>query len=185
MKLNMWLWTAAVIVMFAPTHGQAQRTSSRGTAIQPNFQYDDISRRSTQRTEREERRKKEAEEARKKAEEEKRNKERQERRQRYEQERREREEGRNKKDEGENNAQARRPADKRAPAPRAAAAAEAPVDPTTREVTDVMLDSVRTRTVDFEPARASDNPGLLLLNPPKYDNTNRTRAGDYGIGQAL
>lgn len=153
--------------------------------------YEDISKRNTRSNEREERKKKEAEEARKKAEDEKR---REERRKRYEAEKKERGEQQpgvtttgSRKTTGTKSAAVPRgkPTASRGAAATQPVTAGGSTDPTTEEVNEVILNAVKTRTVEFDVDKAKKSKSIILLNEPKYDAKDRIRAGDTGIAQPL
>lgn len=158
------------------------------------FDYQDPSQRKTRRTEREDRQKKEAEEAKKKAEEAKRNKEREERMKRWQDERAKRDDGKSKQ--GGTTTASGHPAQGsgKPGAPQTAKGANSAAmpktaggntDPTTREVTEVMLDAIKTQHVNFDLKEARDNPSVILLNPPQTDPSQRRRAAEGSIAQPL
>lgn len=143
--------------------------------------YRDLSKKDNQRTQREERKKREAEEAKRKAEEEKR---RQERTQRWQQE----QARRNPQRTPATNAKDSKTSSGKSAISRGVGNKSVPdgsSDPTMREITEVMLDAVKTRKVDFDPEEARDQPNLILLNSPVFDATTRVRAGDASIAQPL
>lgn len=199
--MHKFLWVAivAAAVAFLPDNGFAQRGdvrgSSRGNARgsargDSGIDYRDISQRNTQRTEREARQKKEAEAARKKAEEEKKRKEREERMQRWREDRNRRDDRGNasSKEASGKATEVGKAGDRRKPGE----PASAPVttggsyDPTTRQVTEVMLDAVKTQEVKFSRAEAAEDPSIILLNEPRHNPEERKRATDFiGIGRPL
>lgn len=149
--------------------------------------YEDISKRKTRSTEREDRKKREAEEAKKKAEEEKR---RDERRKRYEaaNNRNQNNPGKPDGDKKDDTTGTKAAAGQRAPRPvgaRSPGTTGGSSDPTTQEVNEVILNAVKTRTVHFDPEKAESNPNLIILNEPKHQLKSRIRAGDTGMGEAL
>lgn len=192
-------WMTALVacaVMAMASGSYAQRESGRGNrgsrsgAGENNshsgvIDYKDLSERNTLRTEREDRKKKAEEEAKKKAEEAKKKAEAQ-KRQQGDQDKR------NGKTATTMTSSRGTSGTKTASRPGAAGSrATKPVnagggtDPTLREVTEVMLDAVKTQKVQFDPEKAKTEPGMLLLNEPRFDETQRTRAVDQGIGQPL
>ncbi len=191
MKMRIGALAAGVVYIGLVSSGFGQRgivdRSGSGN-------YEDISQRKTRSTEREDRKKKEAEEAKKKAEEEKR---RDERRKRYEEENNRRN-GDNKPATGMSSSNNRSTTgsktannrNNRGPGKNAGAATQ-PVtagggtDPTTQEVNEVILNSVKTQKVDFDVEAARKNPDIILLNEPKFDPSDRVRAGDTGMAQPL
>lgn len=157
------------------------------------FDYQDPSQRKTQRKEREERQKKAAEEAKKKADEAKRQQERTERMRQW-QERSRPNQGQqgntsagNRDTTGTRTAGgARQPGgNNRKPTATLPTTVGGSYDPTTREVTEVMLDAIKTQHVQFDPAEAADKPGVILLNKPQTDPATRRRAVDSSIAQPL
>lgn len=186
----------AILLAAAPSAGWSQRGV---------INYEDLSQRKTQRTDRDARKKedaKKADDAKKKADEDQR---RDERRKRYEEERnKDSKDDKKPADPAKNTASAKpmgatgsaADAMKAAIAARAArktggkaggqpGAAGSGSDPTGREVTEVMLDAVRTQTVEFSVETAKEDPGMIMLNPPKFTPTERVRAGDSAMGQPL
>lgn len=159
------------------------------------FDYQDPSQRRTQRKEREDRQKKAADEAKKKAEEAKRQQERAERMRQW-QERNRRDDNRS-GGPGQGNAAgnnrtttgtaagARQTGNNRRPTATLPTTVGGSYDPTTREVTEVMLDAIKTQHVQFDPEEAANKPGVLLLNKPQADPAARTRAVDTGIAHPL
>ena len=165
------------------------RGSNRSGVSSSNgvINYQDTSKRNTQSTERDERKKKAEEEAKKKAEEEKRRAERDKRNGNDQQKATSMVSSTragNGNTSGSRNAQGGKPGSGPATKPVNAGGS---TDPTTQDVTAVMLNAVRTQTVDFDPAKAKEEPGIMLLNAPKFDGTKRTRAGAGGgsIAQPL
>lgn len=195
MKTLFFMGFLAVMVLLGTADATAQRngdvrssgrgSSGRGGVSNNNgvINYQDNSSRSTLKTERDERKKKAEEEAKKKAEEDRRRKEREEREKRWNEMRN----GNNNRNTQSNsrstsgsktakggNSRASKPDNK-----------GGSTDPTTREVTEVMLDAVKTRTVQFDPAEAATQPGMLMLNSPRFDGTQRVRAGEKPIVEPL
>lgn len=152
--------------------------------------YQDPSQRRTRRSDREDRQKREAEEAKKKAEEERRRKEREDRRNRWQQDR-DRRDGRGVQTSGNDRGTTRSGQNRSAGRERERGPATAPVtsgagsELTTREVTEVMLDAIKTRHVQFDPQEARENPGMILLNAPKSDPAERKRAAESVVAQPL
>lgn len=197
MRKFLWVAIMAAAVVNMPDYGFAQRGdvrgSSRGNARgstrgNSGFNYQDISQRNTQRTEREARQKKEAEEAKKKAEEERKKKEREDRMKRWRDSRGDRDDDKKSSKESAGKAtQIGKSADRKKPGE----PASAPVttggsyDPTTRQVTEVMLDAVKTQEVKFSRVEAADDPSIILLNEPRHNPEERKRAADFGIGKPL
>lgn len=192
MKKQLMTGALAGLMLVSAGIGQAQRgrdRDARDQSQQGTIDYSDLSRRNTARTEREDRKEKEAEAAKKKAEEEKR---------RAEREKRGSEDSKNRGTaSGTTTMQARgttgskEAAKKTAAKPGTPGRATQPVntggstDPTTKEVTEVMLSAVKTQTVNFDVEAAKNDPDVILLNPPQFDSTKRTRAGDAGIAAPL
>jgi hypothetical protein len=169
------------------------RDGVRGQATTTNFNYNDISQRKTRQTEREAKQKKDAEEAKKKAEEEKRNKERADRMKKWEEDRAKRNgtSTAGSTSAGSKSTSGTRTASggqrggekgKNATAPKTTGGS---YDPTTREVTEVMLDAIKTQHVNFDPEEAAQKPSVILLNAPTVDPKERKRAADFGIAQPL
>lgn len=187
MKRQIGALAVTMLLAGLVTSGWAQRgiIDRTGTGA-----YEDISKRNTRSNEREERKKKEAEEARKKADEEKR---REDRRKRYETENERRDQARgmtttgSKETTGTKTAAAPRdrPNANRGAAATQPATAGGSTDPTTQEVNEVILNAVKTRTVEFDVDNAKKSKGIILLNEPKYDAKDRIRAGDTGMAQPL
>jgi penicillin-binding protein 1A len=167
------------------TRGSRDTSANRNGSKSGVIDYRDISERNTQKTARDDKKEKAAEEAKKKAEEEKRHAERQ---KRYEQDKQQREGGKATSMSSSGGTSGTKTASRN---PKGGGHATKPVnaggstDPTTREVTEVMLEAVKTQTVHFDPAKAKDDPGMLILNAPRYDSTKRVRAGDAGIASPL
>lgn len=187
MRANLWAGMMAILL----TVGASQGWSQRGV-----INYEDLSQRNTRSTDRDEKKKEEAKkaaDAKRKAEEQKKRDERQ----------KEYESRRNKDNKDEKKPTATTSASGRtttgtrtapqAPGARSAGAKSAPktrnaggtTDPTAREVTEVMLDAVRTQSVNFDVEAAENDPGIIMLNAPKFDPKDRARAGDAGIAQPL
>ena len=170
------------------TGRDAGRDTGRG-ASSGVINYSDLSSRQTRRTDREDRQKKEAEEAKKKAEEQRREKERADRMKRWQDERGQRPGGSTTASSNNRQTTGSRTAGNN-PNGRGKSAT-APVttggsyDPTTREVTEVMLDAIKTRHVQFDPEEARENPSMILLNAPRSDPNQRRRATDTGIARPL
>ncbi len=194
MKNMLIAGTLAGIMVLSAAASMAQRGSGRDRdgrdqGQQGTIDYNDLSRRNTARTEREDKKEKEAEAAKKKAEEEKR---------RAEREKRGSEDAKNRGAAtgtttlgAKATTDSKEAAKKTAGKPGTPGKATQPVntggsaDPTSKEVTQVMLDAVKTQTVNFDVEEAKKNPDVILLNAPKFDPTERTRAGDAGIAAPL
>lgn len=152
--------------------------------------YQDISQRRTRRTEREDRQARQAEEARKRAEEERRRQEREQRQQRWREREGESRRGMQTTTNDRGTTRGRDAGNNRRGENRNAGPATAPAtaggqDPTSREVTEVLLDAIKTRRVNFDPEEARNTPGIILLNPPKTDPAERRRAAEDNIAQPL
>jgi hypothetical protein len=182
MKKQMGTLAVTILLAGLVSSGWSQRVVDRTGA----GGYEDISKRQTRNTEREDRKKREAEEAKKKAEEEKR---REERRKRYEAEsgRKEPAKGMSTTTGSKDMGQGRKGPGRGAPKGGATqpVTAGGSTDPTSQEVNEVILNSVKTRRVDFDANAAKRNPTIILLNKPKFDPSDRVRAGDTGIAQPL
>lgn len=200
MKPNLWAGMLAILLLAGPSTGWSQRG-----VINPATNYDDLSRRDTRSSERDEKKKadaKKAEDAKRKADEQAKRDE----RQKANEERRNNDNKDDKKpaDAGKTAAAARTaggsPTSGTGAArtaqggnvgkaagkgPRQPGGAGGTTDPTTREVTEVMLDAVRTQTVNFDVEAARNDPGMIMLNAPKLTPKNRVRAGDASIAQPL
>ena len=161
--------------------GRSGVSSSNGV-----INYQDNSSRNTLKTERDDRKKKAEEEAKKKAEEDRRRKEREEREKRWNEMRNGNNNNNNRNTQSQNRgtsgSQTAKGGNGRASKPDNKGGS---TDPTTREVTEVMLDAVKTRTVQFDPAEAATQPGMLMLNSPRYDGSQRIRAGEKPIVEPL
>ncbi len=200
MRTNLWVGMLAILLVAGPSVGWSQRGV---------INYDDLSQRNTRSTERDKEKKeaaKKAEDAKRKSDEEKK---RDERRKQYEDRRNDDKKDDKKDDQKPGKAanasksgtavKATGATSKTSDAMKAALAARAKkgdgkapakaagggTDPTAREVTDVMLDSVRTQLVTFDVEDAQDDPSIIILNAPKFNPKDRVRAGDSGMAQPL
>lgn len=192
MKTTLMTGFLAAMVLLGTYNAQAQRNgdaraeraaSGRGGVSSSNgvINYQDNSSRNTLKTERDDRKKKAEEEAKKKAEEDKRRKEREEREKRWN----------DMRNGGRTGMQSGSTTGSKTAAKAGPGRATKPdnkggsSDPTTREVNEVMLEAVKTQTVNFDPAEAKSKPGILLLNSPKFDGTKRLRAGEKPLVEPL
>ena len=181
---------AAALVTLCLTGSWAQRSSERGSGrsggsrggVSSNngvINFQETNKRNTQKTERDDRKKKEEEERKKKEEEEKRRKEREARW------------GGNNNNKPAITMGNNRSTSGSKTAGKGGGPATKPVnaggssDPTLRDVTSVMYDAVKTQRVDFDPVKAKNTPGILLLNAPRNTEADRIRAGEASIAEPL
>lgn len=196
MNYKIWTWMIIAGLALSPTVGLAQRDreansdrsarrGNRSGKVQGTLDYQDPSKRKSQSNMREDREKKEAE-AKKKADE---AKKKDERRKHYEDEKKRRDEARNGKDkaskDNKGTSDSKSADAKKRKGAKSPDSAGGSSDPTLSDVTEVMLNAVKTRTVHFDPDKAKNDPGIILLNQPKFNTKDRVRAGDFGVGEEL